>query len=210
MNKKVSKNKYGKVYEYYICSTYRKKSTELCTIHKIRAPELEEAVLQSIKLHIDLFVETDKLLKQIDNTKMQNTQNKLIENMINLKKKEIDKISKIKLELYEDWKNEDITREEYLQYKQKYELDLDRIKENIENLEVELQDQDEIKEIQNEWMKSFKENKNITKLSREIVVEMIDYIYIYENGEITIKFKFEDEFKKILDYINDSKIIKLD
>ena len=51
-------------------------------------------------------------------------------------------------------------------------------------------------------MEKFKNKKLITKLSRDIMLELIDCIYIKENGDITIKFKFEDEFK----YIENNKI----
>ena len=40
----------------------------------------------------------------------------IIDNMIIKKQNEISKISNFKRTLYEDWKNEDITREEYLEY----------------------------------------------------------------------------------------------
>ena len=55
MNKKSSTNKRGNTYEYYICSTYRKKSNNLCTKHTIKAEKLEKAVLKAINLHIDLL-----------------------------------------------------------------------------------------------------------------------------------------------------------
>ena len=49
MHKKYCKNKSGTVYEYYICSTYRKKSKNLCTKHTLKVEELENAVLETIK-----------------------------------------------------------------------------------------------------------------------------------------------------------------
>ena len=57
----------------------------------------------------------------------------------------------------------------------------------------------------NEWIQKFKEQKGITKLSRDIVMELIECIYVHENGNITIKFKFEDEFKRCLEYIENNK-----
>lgn len=60
MHKKYCKNKRGTVYEYYICGTYRKKSNKLCTKHTLKVEELEKAVLEAIKLHIELLVDTEK------------------------------------------------------------------------------------------------------------------------------------------------------
>lgn len=206
MNKKSSTNKSGSKYEYYICSTYRKKSKNLCTKHSIKVENLDKAVLKAINLHIDLLIDTEEVVQQINESTYQNTKNENIENMIITKQNQISKISNFKRTLYEDWKNEDITREEYLEYKQKYENDIKRLKRNIERLENEKQKYESQSISSNEWIDKFKEQKGITELSRDIMMELIDCIYVKENGDIKIKFKFEDEFKRCLEYIENNKI----
>ena len=206
MNKKSSTNKSGSKYEYYICSTYRKKSNNLCTKHSIKLENLEKAVLKAINFHIDLLIDTEEIVQQINKSTYQNIKNENVENMIITKQNEISKISNFKRTLYEDWKNEDITREEYLEYKQKYENDIERLKRNIERLENEKQKYESQSISSNEWIEKFKEQKGITELSRDIMMELIDCIYVKENGDIKIKFKFEDEFKRCLEYIENNKV----
>jgi len=205
MNKKSSTNKSGNTYEYYICSTYRKKSNNLCTKHTIKSEKLEKAVLEAINLHIDLLIDTEEIMQQINESSFQNVKNEKIENMIIAKQNEISKIINFKRTLYEDWKNEDITREEYLEYKYKYENDIERLNQNIERLESEKKKYENQKVSSNEWIEKFKEQKNITELSRDIIMELIECIYVHENGKITIKFKFEDELKRCLEYIENNK-----
>jgi len=205
MNKKSSTNKRGNTYEYYICSTYRKKSNNLCTKHTIKSEKLEKAVLEAINLHIDLLIDTEEIMQQINESSFQNVKNEKIENMIIAKQNEISKIINFKRTLYEDWKNEDITREEYLEYKYKYENDIERLNQNIERLESEKKKYENQKVSSNEWIEKFKEQKNITELSRDIIMELIECIYVHENGKITIKFKFEDELKRCLEYIENNK-----
>lgn len=205
MNKKSSTNKSGNKYEYYICSTYRKKSNKLCTKHTIKEELLEKAVIQAINLHIDLLINTDEMIKQINESSLQNLKNENIENMIIAKQNEISKISNFKRTLYEDWKNEDITRDEYLEYKQKYENDIERLKQNIERLENEKQKYETQNQSSNEWIENFKKKKGINELSRDIMMELIDCIYVHDNGNITIRFKFEDEFKRCQDYIENNR-----
>ena len=43
--------------------------------------------------------------------------------------------------------------------------------------------------------------QNIETLNREILIELVDHIKVYENGNIKIKFKFADELRKIAEYI---------
>lgn len=191
MNKKSSTNKSGKTYEYYICSTYRKKSNKLCTKHTIKIEQLEKAVLKVINLHIDMLIDTKKILKKLESNNLQKSKESTSKNRIVAKQKEIAKIENFKKALYQDWKNEDITREEYLTYKKSYEEDLKRLKQNIENLKKEEQNKQNEKE--NKWIETFQTQKKIEELSREIMLELIECIYVHENGEITIRFKFEDE-----------------
>ncbi len=205
MNKKSSTNKNGRKYEYYICSTYRKKSNKLCTKHTIKEEILEKAVTQAINLHIDLLTNTEEMIKQIKQSSFQNLKNENIENMIKIKRIELSKILNFKRTLYEDWKNEDITRDEYIEYKQKYENDVERLNQNIESLEIEKQKYKIQNTTNNEWIEKFRKKKGITELSRDIMMELVDYIYVQENGNITIKFKFEDEFKRCLEYIENNK-----
>lgn len=207
MNKKSSTNRSGSKYEYYICSTYRKKSNKLCTKHTIKEELLEKAVIQAINLHIDLLINTEEMVKQINESSFQNTKNENIENMIKAKQNELSKISNFKRILYEDWKNKDITRDEYLEYKQKYENDIERLKQNTESLKIQKQKYEFQNTINNEWIEKFKEKESITKLTRDIMMELIDCIYVQENGNIIIKFKFEDEFKRCQDYIENNKNI---
>ena len=65
MNKKTSTNKLGKSYEYYICSTYRKKSNKLCTKHTIKVENLTKIVLKVVNFHIDLLVNINRIIEEI-------------------------------------------------------------------------------------------------------------------------------------------------
>ena len=205
MHKKYCKNKSGKVYEYYICGTYRKKSNKLCTKHTLKVEELEKAVLEVIKLHINC-IDITKLLDEKNKLNSKKSVSEKMENMRQARKKDIEKLKNLKRGLYEDWKNKDITKEEYVEYKQKYERDIEKIKEIIENLDKQKGKQEKIINGNSLWIENFKVYKNITELDRDIITELIDYIEVHENKKITIHFKFMAELDKILDYIDNKKV----
>ena len=69
-------------------------------------------------------------------------------------------------------------------------------KENLQNIKKD-----------NYWIEHFKRNKKIKTLSREIIYELIDCIYVHEGGNITIKFKYQDEFEEAIKFIKDNKNI---
>lgn len=196
MHKKYCKNKSGKSYEYYICGTYRKKSNKLCTKHTLKVEELEKAVLESIKQQIELLVDTDKLLEQINQLNTKKVANEKIDKIKQTKEKEIEKLNHLKRGLYEDWKSNYITKEEYFEYKEKYEKDTDKIKKIMINLEEQKEKQEEIANKKNEWIEEFKVHRNITKLDRNIITEFIHFIKVYENKKIVIHFNFMNEKRK--------------
>ncbi|MCI8655349.1 MAG: DUF4368 domain-containing protein [Clostridia bacterium] len=210
MHKKYSKNKSGTIYEYYICGTYRKKSNKLCTKHTIKVEELEEAILEIIKLHISSLVDTKTLLNEINKFNIKKSTNENIENIKQSKEKEIKKLNDLKRHLYEDWKNAYITKDEYLEYKQRYEQDSKKIKEIIVNLDNQKEKQKELIDGNSKWIEAFKAHRNITELDRDIITELIDYIEVHENKKITIHFKFMKEQNNLLEYTEDNKNLSLE
>lgn len=204
MHKKYIKNKSGTIYEYYICGTYRKKSNKLCTKHTLKVEKLEKAVLETIQLHIELLVDTEKVLNEVNKLNIKKIVNENIENIKQEKNKEMEKLIDLKRGLYEDWKNNYITKEEYFNYKQKYEQNIEKIKEIIMNLQKQKNNQNKIIRGNSKWIEDFKIYKNITELDRSIIMELIDYIEVHENKKITIHFKFMNQLNEIID--NQNKI----
>ena len=205
MHKKYSKNKSGKVYEYYICGTYRKKSNKLCTKHTIKVEELQKVVLEIIKLHIELFFDNEKILEEFNKRNINKREDKDIKNIIECKGRKIEKISYFKKSLYEDWKNEYITKKEYLEYKQRYENEIEKIKKSISSLENQNKKQEKIINENILWIKNLKKYKNINNLDRNILTQLINFIEVHENKKITIHFNFMDELSKNLKYIENKK-----
>lgn len=204
MHKKYIKNKSGTIYEYYICGTYRKKSNKLCTKHTLKVEKLEKALLETIQLHIELLVDTEKVLNEVNKLNIKKIVNENIENIKQEKNKEMEKLIDLKRGLYEDWKNNYITKEEYFNYKQKYEQNIEKIKEIIMNLQKQKNNQNKIIRGNSKWIEDFKIYKNITELDRSIIMELIDYIEVHENKKITIHFKFMNQLNEIID--NQNKI----
>ena len=53
-------------------------------------------------------------------------------------------------------------------------------------------------------------NKNIQRLNRGIMVELVKAVWVHENGEITVDFNFADEYQRIIDYIeNNHNVIRV-
>ncbi|MFD1405379.1 DUF4368 domain-containing protein [Robinsoniella peoriensis] len=48
-----------------------------------------------------------------------------------------------------------------------------------------------------EWIESFKRHRNIQQLTRNILIELVDKIVIYEGNRIIILFNFRDQYEAL-------------
>lgn len=189
---------------YYCCSTNVRRSKDLCTRHSIRNDVLESAVLEAIKMQIDLVIDADNVIKEISKAKKLNFRKESVENNIKRQEIELEKNKKLKKSIYEDWKLGMISEEDFFEYSKDYNEKIAKIEEKISyfnNEIVKIQD----KPNDDSWIEKFKKNKNITVLSKEIIDELIDNIYVHEGGNITIVFNYEDEYKNAIEYIKQNQ-----
>lgn len=48
---------------------------------------------------------------------------------------------------------------------------------------------------------TFRQYQNIEKLTRDILIELVECIKIYENGNVSVKFRFADELRRITEFM---------
>ena len=99
----------------------------------------------------------------------------------------------MKKAIYEDYREELISKEEYVTYRQDYLKKEEQLKKQLENLaaRVELEADTDLFEIP--WVKRLFELRSVDALDRDIVVEMLHEIKVYENHKIEITYNFSDE-----------------
>ena len=188
-------------YSYYICSTFKKMNRGACTKHSIRSDRVEEIVLETLRRQIDVAVEMDSLIARINASVRANRSNQCLMRALAQKENEKASLEKMKLALYPDWKNGDLTREEYQQLRADFDRRIAGLDETLIRLRQELERAGEGVDSGNAFLSAFVKYRNLEKLSREVVVELIDAIYVHEDGSLTIQFRFEDAFEQAIQYI---------
>lgn len=194
-----SSNKNGNV--YYACSTYKNMSKKACTMHSIKHNRLEAAVLFAIQQQVHLAVSYSDLVARINAAPAKRCQSHRLNDLIAAKERELAKVSRYKQSIYQDWKDGEITRQEYHDMKADYEQKTANLTDILARLTAE---RDELANgVNNEHpaLVAFMKYQNISTLTREILIELVDHIKVYENGNISVKFKFADELRRIAEYI---------
>ena len=202
MGKKSVAQSYGK-YHYYVCQTFRKAGRNLCTKHTIREKQLYDAVLATIQSQIDLAVSMDQLVNDLKSQNVRAAKSSRLEKMLQLKEEEYEKVSRCRIDLYPDWKAGILSKDEYLSLKAKIGEQLEQIEIAIANIKEEISKYQSAPVSENKFISSFLRYRNIQVLTREVIVELIEMIYAHEGGTITIQFKYQDEYQRLLDLIDE-------
>jgi len=204
MNRKLISQPYGD-YHYYVCSTYKKMSKEICSKHTIRSDKLEDAVFTTIQQHIRFAVSMEEMIAAINERGNVATSSRRLIKALSDRENEKRKLESMKLALYPDWKNGDITKAEYQQLKEQLEAQLSCVDDTIKNIKREIGEYEKGVDGDNAFIANFAKYNGLEKLTREIVAELVEYIYIHEGGGITIQFKFDDAFELAVEYMESNQ-----
>ncbi|MCL2797430.1 MAG: recombinase family protein [Firmicutes bacterium] len=197
----------NKLYNYYVCSTYRKMTNAKCTKHTVRSDALEKAVFAVIQKYIEMAVDMDALIEQINNSPERSVSSNRIGQAIHSAEREKEKIARYITELYPDYKEGILTKEQYLSFKEKYEAQTLGIDTTLQKLREELEREKGGVDGSNTFIENFKRFRNLRTLSREVLVELVNNIYVHEGGGLDIDFRFRDTYAQALEYIDLNKAL---
>ena len=186
---------------YYACSTYKNRSRTACTMHSIKHNRLEAAVLFAIQYQVNTAVSYSELIARINSAPLKKSQSHRLNDQIAAKEKELTRITRYKQSLYQDWKDGEITQQEYRDMKADYERQAAELADVLARLNAERAELLNGVDKEHPALVAFAKYQSIETLTREILTDLVDHIKIYENGNISVHFKFVDEFRRIAEYI---------
>lgn len=182
-------NKWGEHQRsYYICGTYKKYGSVICSRHSVGEEILERNVLDVINRFL---ARTDIVMESIPMDIPQNTK------IIRGYNSALSALKAKKKKLYESYAGGIISLEEYQEYKRDYESD----EKKYEALAASAVCEEEVlNRVKLQWVKTLQRQKKLEKLDRGILAETLEKIYVYEDDtgiRADIRFRFALEGTEI-------------
>ena len=177
---------------YTICNYYRTYMKErLCTLHCNNYDALEQTIIDLLKISCLKYINKNSIKNTI---KIKLNEMKKVSNKkeINLLENEIKQINDNLDTIYIDKINKIITEEQFNRVRIKFQQELNVKRGKLDRLKVDDSiniDNSKKEKISNKYINDFLEMNN---LSRELIVNLIDRIEIFEDKRINIIFSFED------------------
>ncbi len=203
MGKKSNDNK-NREYHYYRCETAKKTRRKACTNHTIRIDKMEKAVLVFLQKMVEVATEYDEMIKAINSGAKRKTKTDLLAKALENQLKNREFLNGMILELYPDFKKGIISAEEYMSLKNDCNNKLAKVDEDIKLTKEKIKEQENGME-NNSFVESFKKLGNIEKLTRALVVDLIEEILVHEDSRITVRLKCKDAFEQATEYVKINK-----
>lgn len=188
----------SKTYSMY-CGTYKRNGKNYCTPHTLPMAVLEQIVLEDLKTLIQNVGDLRELVstQHFSASRMK----RIADTELSRIRSELERIKRLKQSVYEDYKQELITKEEFLSYREDYQKKEELYSKQIEALEEKRNDSITDDVFETPWLKRLLDLKDVEKLDRDIVVEMISEIKVYENRKIKITYNFSNELEHLFSNI---------
>lgn len=190
-------------YVYYVCSG-NKKNKDTCSSHRISENALNLAVTKTLQLHLKHLADLQESILYIRKTSCNSDKIKMMVLQSEKIKGDIEKYNRLKLECYEDYKNELITQGEYLLFKKELDNRIEDTKKAATELSKKKRMLLDGRYEKESFMEKFLTSKDI-ELKRSLFVRFISQIYVYEDRRIEIIFRYQDEIEQLAGLVGEIK-----
>ncbi len=181
-------NKTGR--SYTTCDYYRTYSKyHLCTTHTNNYENLERVILDNIKDVCKEYLDKSKIKDSISNMEFKDNSLKIKKQMEGLELAN-NKLTENLDKNYMNMLKGIIDEEQYIRVSENIKTEISNNKKNIDNFKKETSESNKIKKKQIEkYINKFLSLENLT---RELIINLVEKIYIYQDKQIDIIFTFKN------------------
>lgn len=197
--RKISKSKPDE-YEYYgvyECSRYNMIREYSCPKKSIRKEVLDATVAESLRYHINLFLDLEKVIADLNKKTSVRNAALGMQGQIKKKQQRIAKIEKVASGIYEDYRDGILNETEYLALRKNYAEEVLQLSQEVDELlnqqtlyKEDFHSSGSLSEIAHQYA-------NFKELSRELIEAFISEVRVHTDGRLTIVFRFEDEIERL-------------
>lgn len=163
----------------------------VCTSHGFNYDNLEEAIITTIRRLAVEFLNKIELERQSEKLKFENPTEKIKNDLHKLQTKYENTLQNLD-KIYIDKIEEKITEEMYNRVYQKMKIEIDNMKIEIDDLQNKLNNNEETNIEKFNCKKYLEEFISMKNITRDMMLKLIDKIYLHADKQIDIHFNFNE------------------
>ena len=201
--KRIDKDKRGRWYAFYECSTSVSRRYEHCASHYTRQDKLEADVLAAIQLQVKAALDYDKLLGKLRGSEGEKSIRDKLNATISSLNLKLGGVSKKRSRLYEDFAEGLLDEEEYTFAKKSYDEQYADLSRRLDEAVQRRSKFSEAMSVDNKWITLMKSVSTAEQLSQDLVDESVELVKVHDDGSVELVMKYGDLYALTLQSIKE-------
>jgi Site-specific recombinases, DNA invertase Pin homologs len=183
----------GKKYIYFVCCRGCKKG-------RISESELTGSVASAIRSHIINIMNLERILHFIDTLPLKQDDVQKLDRQIIAQREEIERIDRMAFSLYESMESGVISKDDFRNYKARYNALRDEAELAVNNLSREVEDILACSGEKSQWIEHFRQFRDFTEVTRRMVVSLVDGITVYPESRMELQLRYRYDYERALSF----------
>lgn len=164
----------------------------------LRESELKDAVLHVLDVQMKLLVKAEEIIGKMSKSTSVRNRRTQIDKQILSEQDSLRKLDAMRQHLFEDYVNGIVLQSDYVFGKAHYDDEYAKVEQHLKQLVEEKERLPESNLKENKWFAAFSRFKDAKELSREMLLSLVEKIYINQDKQVHIVLKYQDEMQKML------------
>lgn len=192
---------------YHQCRVYNENLSHGCIKKSTREEVLEAAIFSVLRSQIELAVDMKKLLVKFNQSSAYQKHIQGLQRRIQGLQQKIKRITTLKNTLFESFNNGVVSEDDFLYMKERYNGESAGLAEEIQQLTQELTKYTEELSEKNKWITSFEHHAGEQLLTKEMMQELVNRVWVWADNRFEVVLNFKDEFALIISNVKGAKAV---
>ena len=161
---------------------------------------MTNAALNLLRAQVDTILDVDRVLMEIDALAWEKREVQRLDVAISAQEAVVKRNNDLKVSIYEDYREGMIDRNELAQIKDELTARIETARRAMTELRRQRDNIREGVENQQGWLAQFRDYRNLSELTRPVVVTLIDRIELLPNKEIKIQLRQADQIQQAMEF----------
>jgi len=181
---------------YYFCRTPLDTGSFSCVEVHILKSDLEDILIESLRAQAAAAVEMSRIWEE-QHRSVKQAAEEAVKALVTLKEAHGKLVQDIKA-LYESYALGELDKAQYLAQKSAAVQQRDALANQIVTIEARLENQGADGTLRNQFVDRFKQYTGIQEITSEIIVDVLDQVFVYPGSRVEIIWNFRDELEKLM------------
>lgn len=186
---------------YQQCRVYNENLSSRCIQKSTREEVLEAAILSVIRIQIKIAIDMKKLIARFNKTSAYKKRIDVLQKSIATINQKIKRNTTLKNKLFESLESGEISEDDFLYMKERYNAESAGLKETLQALENDLLQYTEELTEKNKWLTSFERFSAEQTLTKEMMQELISHVWVWADNRFEVVLNYRNEFEVIINNI---------